>query len=116
MPFAVHAQSSKRHAKIEKIKLVHSQEKTRITFEMPEAQTYRSFTLADPSRLVIDFNGARLRGSLPKIKSKNAHISTVRKGSPSKDTLRVVFELKTTLVQKTFRETLKNSSKSRLVI
>jgi len=50
--------------------------------------------LADPWRLVIDFENIDLKASIPSIDKNNPHINLIRTGEPSSKKSRFVFELK----------------------
>jgi len=77
-------------------------EKTRAVLDLSERTEYRLFTLQDPDRVVIDINDGGVRRALD-FKSDHAGvISSVRHGTPEKNTLRVVFDLNSTSKIKSF--------------
>ena len=79
---------------------------TRITLESSAAIQYKQFTLANPSRLVIDLQGVQLNGVLKDISGQIAaadpYIATARAGQFDQDTVRLVLELKTDVKPQAF--------------
>jgi len=79
---------------IDNISVSHSSNKSRIEFKLSGEATYKNFMLADPWRLVIDFENIDLKASIPSIDKNNPHINLIRTGEPSSKKSRFVFELK----------------------
>ena len=79
---------------IDNIIVSHSSNKSRIEFKLSGEATYKNFMLADPWRLVIDFENIDLKASIPSIDKNNPHINLIRTGEPSSKKSRFVFELK----------------------
>lgn len=71
----------------------HAPTRTRLVFDLDGPVKYKVFRLANPSRLVVDFDRARFNGELPSAKKAGPFISKVRKGSPSPAKLRFVLDL-----------------------
>ncbi|QEY25988.1 N-acetylmuramoyl-L-alanine amidase [Neisseria zalophi] len=71
---------------------------TRITLESSKALKYNHFTLDNPSRLVIDIEGASLNNVLQsmssKVRSNDPYIRNIRVGQNTATTVRVVIDLK----------------------
>lgn len=68
-------------------------EKTRAVLDLSGGAEYRLFTLDNPHRVVIDLSESTLVGSLDFESEYSGVINSVRHGSPSGDTLRVVLDL-----------------------
>ena len=69
-------------------------EKTRAVLDLDGRAEYRLFTLENPPRVVIDLNKSDLDSVIKFADEHAGIIRKVRHGSPSKDTLRVVLDLK----------------------
>ncbi|WP_047236826.1 N-acetylmuramoyl-L-alanine amidase [Chromobacterium subtsugae] len=93
---------------------------TRITLESSAAIQYKQFTLANPSRLVIDLQGVQLNGVLKDISGQIAaadpYIATARAGQFDQDTVRLVLELKTDVKPQAFSLTPVAEYQHRLVV
>lgn len=79
---------------VDNLRIWHSPERTRIVFDVSASLEYRTFTLIDPKRLVVDLEETDLSVTLPEVKGDNRHLSAVRYGNPKDGVLRVVFDLK----------------------
>ena len=79
---------------VEKLRLWHSPDRTRVVFDVSANVTHKMFSLQDPLRLVVDIENANFSMQLPSLDSTNKHISGIRSGSPDAGVLRFVFELK----------------------
>lgn len=64
-----------------------------VIFELSDAAHYRVFTLKSPSRLVVDFNDARLQQAINLPPADHPLFANVRSAIRNKNDLRVVFEL-----------------------
>lgn len=82
---------------VEKIRIWHSPDGTRVVFDVSKNVKHKIFTLDKPLRLVIDIENGSLKNSLPALDPSNQHIFAVRTGRPEKNRLRFVFELKKSL-------------------
>ncbi|OHX19958.1 N-acetylmuramoyl-L-alanine amidase [Chromobacterium sphagni] len=93
---------------------------TRITLESSSAIQFKQFTLANPSRLVIDLQGVQLNGVLKDISGQIAaadpYIATARAGQFDPDTVRLVLELKTDVKPQAFTLTPVAEYQHRLVV
>lgn len=76
-------------------------EKTRIVFDLSDDVQYKIFTLANPSRLVIDIKKSSLKIDLSKIDLPESLVGSLR-SSNKKDSVRVVMDLKKSVTTKDF--------------
>jgi N-acetylmuramoyl-L-alanine amidase len=72
--------------------LVQDDAVTRASLELPAAPDARVFTLANPSRLVVDLPATALAPGV-RLPGANGLVSNVRSGQPEPGTLRIVFDL-----------------------
>jgi len=79
-------------AEINGIRFWQDPEKTRVVLDLSDQVSYRVFTLANPSRLVIDIEDASLKVDLKKLTKPNKLVKGVRDSFKNK-ILRVVFDL-----------------------
>ncbi|MCH2191292.1 MAG: AMIN domain-containing protein [Gammaproteobacteria bacterium] len=91
--FALHAWNNVRGDQLERLRIWHSPESTRIVFDVSSSTEYNTFTLENPHRLVVDLDQLNLSVELPTVEADNRHLLGVRSGRPSANVLRVVFEL-----------------------
>ena len=92
--FALHAWNNVRGDQLERLRIWHSPESTRIVFDVSSSTEYNTFTLENPHRLVVDLDQLNLSVELPTVEADNRHLLGVRSGRPSANVLRVVFDLK----------------------
>jgi len=90
-------------------------EKTRVVFDLSEKVDYKLFTLANPSRLVVDIKQSTLKTDVDTIEIPKSLVSSIRSSNKDGD-MRVVVDLKKSVTTKDF--TLKPYQKygHRLVI
>jgi len=74
------------------LRLVEDGQGTRAQLELDSLAAYKVFTLANPDRLVVDLDGARLAPGLH-LPGPNGLVGAVRAGRPTPGTLRLVFDL-----------------------
>ncbi|BEV73350.1 N-acetylmuramoyl-L-alanine amidase AmiC [Paludibacterium sp. THUN1379] len=93
---------------------------TRVTLETSAAVQFKTFTLANPDRLVVDLQGISLNGILKDIGSQisasDPYIKSARAGQYSPDTVRLVLELKTPIKPQVFTLAPVADFKNRLVV
>jgi len=77
-------------------------EKTRAVLDLSSRADYQLFTLENPDRVVVDLNSSSLTDSLDFETEHAGVITSVRHGSPEKDTLRVVLDLSSSSKIKSF--------------
>ena len=94
--------SSANSPRIDKLRLWHSPDSTRVVFDVSGNVKHSVFSLANPTRIVVDINDSSLVSKIPSLDPNNAHISAIRTGQPKRGVLRFVFELKKVLQQQSF--------------
>jgi N-acetylmuramoyl-L-alanine amidase len=79
---------------------------TRITLEAPQAVQHKVFSLENPDRLVVDLEGVditpALTGLAAAIGEKDPYVKSVRVGRFKPGTIRLVFDLKSTVKPQVF--------------
>lgn len=80
-------------ADIKDIRMWHAPDRSRLVLDLDDEPKYRVFSLDNPGRVVIDMEGTRLRGTIPREGAVGQFISRIRKGSPDGNTLRMVFDV-----------------------
>ena len=78
---------------IKNVRLWRSPDKTRLVFDVSDAVEHNKFHLSNPSRLVIDVDGARLSGSFSSLQLKGTPIQKIRHGARNQNDLRIVLDL-----------------------
>ena len=73
-----------------------SPEKTRVVFDLSHTVKHKAFMLHNPERLVLDIAQTRLPGSLAKLTWGETPVAGLRWADQPGDTLRIVFDLKST--------------------
>lgn len=93
---------------------------TRITLESSSVLKYRQFTLSNPSRVVVDLQGAQLDAVLKGIghlvRADDPYIASARVGQFDPTTVRLVFELKQNVAPQIFALAPVAEFKERLVV
>jgi N-acetylmuramoyl-L-alanine amidase len=105
-----HAQSVLRGARISA-----EADYTRAVFEVSARTEYKVFTLADPARVVIDFERATLDSAF-KAPAAAGVVKAVRSGTPQRGNLRVVIDLASTAKPRSFMLTPGQRVGHRLVV
>jgi N-acetylmuramoyl-L-alanine amidase len=86
-------------ARIASARMWPAQEYTRVIFEAPVPVPHAVFTLKDPSRIVLELQGAELTTELAelplRVQPSDPYVAAIRFGTRAPDTLRIVFDLKT---------------------
>src|SRR5438270_498980 len=67
----------------------------RITISTDGAAQYQDFTLANPSRIVIDITGVRWAGGSLTSRPAAGPVERIRVGEPQAGTVRIVLDMKT---------------------
>ena len=75
---------------------------TRLVFDVSSSPAHEVFLLKNPSRLVIDFSNARLNGPLIKPPASHSLFSRVRSAARNGTDLRIVVDLKKSVIPKSF--------------
>jgi len=87
---------------VNKLRLWHSPDKTRVVFDVSGDVSHKIFRLTGPDRVVVDIQGAHFRSAIPQLKSSNDHVKAIRTGQPELNVLRFVMELKKPLEETSF--------------
>ena len=87
---------------VQNLRMWRAPDHTRLVFDLSGPLEHRLFTLADPHRLVIDMDRAKLAGPLAETEADNPLIGAVRTGKPEGDTLRIVIDLKAEIKPRSF--------------
>ncbi|WP_422462101.1 MULTISPECIES: N-acetylmuramoyl-L-alanine amidase [unclassified Endozoicomonas] len=87
---------------IKNVRLWRSPDKTRLVFDVSDAVEHHKFHLSNPSRLVIDVDGARLSGSFSGLQLKDTPIQKIRHGARNKNDLRIVLDLSAKVSSESF--------------
>src|SRR5438552_3879655 len=86
-------------AKIASARLWPAQEYTRVIVESPTAIGHEVIMLKDPSRVVLELQGAELTADLAqlplRVQASDPYIAAIRFGTRPPDILRIVLDLKT---------------------
>ncbi len=83
-------------ADVQGMTVLESGGRTRAVIEVPDGTQYSVFTLANPSRLVLDLHDSQF-GSHFHLPGPNGVVANVRTGQPTPGDARVVFELAVTV-------------------
>lgn len=75
---------------------------TRLVFDLSGPLEYHLAALADPARLVLDLDGARLGGALPTLDGNGPLLAGVRTAGRGEEGLRIVLDLKTEVRPRAF--------------
>jgi len=81
-------------ASIDGLRIANSEQGTRLVFDLDDKVLYRTFTLANPDRLVIDLKQSKQKTKLSIPSLANYPIKAIRHASWDKNTLRIVLDLK----------------------
>jgi len=108
----VHAET----ARVGSLRYWTAPDHTRMVFDVSTPVSHQVFLLSDPARLVIDFMQAKLTKPLPQPPKNHALFSRVRSGVRNKTDLRVVVDLKTDVISKSFALQPSNNYGNRLVV
>jgi N-acetylmuramoyl-L-alanine amidase len=89
-------------ADVKEARLWHAPDHSRLVFDLTKASEHRVFTLSNPSRVVIDLDDARLRGSLGGLSLSSGPVLKIRHGKRNQNDLRVVLDLRESVSPKSF--------------
>src|SRR5689334_1640736 len=88
---------------VQNLRQYRAPDHTRLVFDLSGAVEHRVFMLTNPDRLVLDLDGAHLKGSLPQLDLKdNPLLAGIRTGAPEDGTVRVVLDLKVAVQPRSF--------------
>lgn len=80
-------------ATVEQIRVSQNNQLTRLVFDLDEAVSYKTFTLQNPARLVIDISGGNTNKKLKLPALDNTPVKNIRQGQLNPTTLRLVLDL-----------------------
>lgn len=80
-------------ATVEQIRVAQNDQLTRLVFDLDEAVSYKTFTLQNPARLVIDISGGNTNKKLKLPSLDNTPVKNIRQGQLNPSTLRLVLDL-----------------------
>jgi N-acetylmuramoyl-L-alanine amidase len=89
---------------------------TRVIISVNDPNRYHVFTLANPDRLVIDFNNAHLTTRLQDVHFSDGNLIQVRSGHPTSKVLRLVFDMNGSARFKSFMALGNNHHEAQLVV
>jgi len=78
---------------IDNLRLSHSDQKTRLVFDLSDKASYKTFMLENPYRLVIDLNNTKQQKSIKLPSFAGTPIKNIRYAQRQQNTLRVVLDL-----------------------
>ena len=87
---------------VKEMRLWDSPDGTRLVFDLNQQVEYRLFTLHNPERVVIDLQEAELKFDPQKLQLQQSLIESIRVGNPKPGRLRIVLDLQTVLLPKSF--------------
>ncbi|MDT8310721.1 MAG: N-acetylmuramoyl-L-alanine amidase [Methylophaga sp.] len=80
-------------ATVEQIRVSQNDQMTRLVFDLDESVSYKTFTLQNPARLVIDISGGNTNKKLKLPTLKDTPVKNIRQGQLNPTTLRLVLDL-----------------------
>lgn len=89
-------------ADVDSVRLWRAPDHTRLVFDLSGPVEHKLFTLSSPTRVVVDVADTRLKDSLDDLALEDTPIRRVRSAHRQDGTLRVVFDLKTSVRPKSF--------------
>ncbi|WP_261389331.1 N-acetylmuramoyl-L-alanine amidase [Ferrimonas balearica] len=90
-------------SQVDRIRISHSEDKTRVVLDLTAAPSYKAFRLTGPDRLVVDLNNTALKADLDKLGEASPLIRRIRTSNPqSGGALRLVLDLTQSASHKTF--------------
>lgn len=89
-------------ADVDSVRLWRAPDHTRLVFDLSGPVEHKLFTLSSPSRVVVDVADTRLKDSLDDLALGDTPIRQIRSAHRQDGTLRVVFDLKTSVRPKSF--------------
>ena len=78
---------------VESLRLSHSNQATRLVFDLSDKTDYKIFTLQNPERLVIDLKSVQQAADIPLPEYGQTPINKIRYAQYNRNTLRVVLDL-----------------------
>ena len=101
---------------VKNVRVASSEQLTRIVFDTSGLPSYKIFTLNNPPRVVIDISDARLAMNVKQSVFSESVVSQLRHAERQGNKLRLVLDVKSTTVPKSFILPASKGSSHRLVI
>src|SRR5438046_1863009 len=79
---------------VQNLRMWRAPDNTRLVFDLSGIAEYRVSNLDGPDRVLVDFDKASFKGTLPEVDANNTLVTAVRDSRVDSDTIRFVFELK----------------------
>jgi N-acetylmuramoyl-L-alanine amidase len=98
------------------VRLWRAPDHTRIVFDLSGPAQHSLVVLSDPSRIVLDIHGTKLRADLNKLKLDTTPVISVRSGVREGDDLRVVLEISDAVDPRSFTLKANEQAGDRLVL
>lgn len=111
-PMLVQAQSTE----VDGVRLWRAPDHTRLVFDLDGPVEHKLFSLSSPERVVVDVPDTRLRAAFDDLPLEDTPIRRIRSAHRQDGTLRVVFDLKTSVRPKSFFLKEHAGNNDRLVI
>lgn len=105
-----------RLAHITDIRLWTAPDHTRVVFDLDSVIKHSLFMLSNPYRLVVDLKNTQWKLNPDHLKLTDPVVGQFRTGTPKPNTVRIVFDLKTTITPRSFILGSINGKKPRLVV
>jgi N-acetylmuramoyl-L-alanine amidase len=103
-------------AKINDVRIADRQSVTRVVFDLSSAVNHHVFVLKDPDRVVLDIENCDVNGKLETSGITGTLLKGMRYAQKSKEKMRIVFDLNTTVAPKSFLLAPSKGKDHRLVI
>ena len=113
---AISATPMARSAEIEAVRLWRAPDHTRVVLDLSGAADFKTLTLADPDRLVLDLLNTRLNTALSALPLEETPIAGVRAGIRQGTNLRLVFDLTSQVTVSVFLLPPNGSTGHRVVV
>jgi len=88
---------------VRNLRVWNAPDNTRMVFDLSRPLEYRITPLSNPPRIAIDLKNGRLASRLPKKVADNPYIKGIRYGQFTRDTVRIVVDLKREVRVKSFQ-------------
>ena len=110
------ATSSVWAVEVHEVRLWRAPDHTRIVFDLTGPADHKLIVLANPGRIVLDMEDARLKADLANLKLDNTPVARIRSGVREGDDLRVVLEVNASVDPRSFALKANDKAGDRLVL
>jgi len=110
------AASTAQAVEVHDVRLWRAPDHTRVVFDLSGPVEHRLFVLANPTRIVLDVEGAELSNDFPALKLDDTPIRQIRSAVREGDDLRVVFDLAADVDPRSFSLKANEAAGDRLVV